>query len=78
MAESGKDNKTPVMGMVERDGYAELTVIGQNTFKEVVRQRIYPNAFIDLEINRKLILACPSCFSGMRFNIELVMHFPFK
>jgi transposase-like protein len=49
MAESGKDNKTPVMGMVERDGYAKLTVIGQNTFKEVVRQHISPNAFINTD-----------------------------
>lgn len=36
----GIDNKTAVMGMLERDGTARLTVIGDRTFKEVVRQNV--------------------------------------
>ncbi|WP_462250847.1 IS1595 family transposase, partial [Ferruginibacter sp.] len=34
------DNKVAVMGLVQRDGKAKLTVIGANTFKEVVRQNV--------------------------------------
>jgi transposase-like protein len=49
MQEQGKDNKTPVMGLVERQGKAKLTVIGRNTFKEVVRQHVSPNAFINTD-----------------------------
>lgn len=44
--ESGMDNKTPVMGLLQRDGKAKLTVIGQHTFKEVVRQHVNKNAII--------------------------------
>ena len=38
--ELGKDNKVGVMGFVQRDGNARLTVIGANTFKEVVRKNV--------------------------------------
>ena len=44
--ESGKDNKVAVMGLLERDGKAKLTVIGTNTFKEVVRQHVSPSAVV--------------------------------
>lgn len=49
MAEGGKDNKTAVMGMVERQGNAKLTVIGKRNFKEVVRQHVSTNAFINTD-----------------------------
>ena len=44
--ESGKDNKVAVMGLLERDGKAKLTVIGENTFKDVVRQHVAPSAVV--------------------------------
>ena len=40
------DNKTAVMGLLERDGKARLTVIGDNTFKEVVRENVNNNAIV--------------------------------
>lgn len=40
MQKWGRDNKVAVMGMVQRDGKARLTVIGGNTFKEVVRKNV--------------------------------------
>lgn len=40
LQDTGTDNKTPVMGLVEREGRAKLTVIGKNTFKEVVRDNV--------------------------------------
>ena len=40
------DNKTAVMGLLERDGKARLTVIGDNTFKEVVRDNVNNNAIV--------------------------------
>lgn len=43
---TGKDNKTPVMGLIERDGKAHLTVIGKRSFKEVIRERVDENAVI--------------------------------
>jgi hypothetical protein len=44
--ESGKDNKIPVMGLLERGGKAKLTVIGNNTFKDVVRAYVDPSAVV--------------------------------
>jgi transposase-like protein len=44
--ESGKDNKVPVMGLLQRDGKAKLTVIGQKSFKEVIRQNVDQSAVI--------------------------------
>ena len=44
--ESGKDNKVPVMGLVERDGKARFKVIEAKTFKEMVRQYVDENAMI--------------------------------
>jgi len=46
MIEKQQSNKVPVMGMVQRDGNAKLTVIGRNTFKEAIRQNVSTNAFI--------------------------------
>lgn len=42
--ESGKDNKIAVMGLLQRDGRAKLTVIGERTFKEVIRENVDPSA----------------------------------
>jgi hypothetical protein len=42
----GKDTKTPVMGLIERDGKARLSVIGKLTFKDLVRQNVEPDAMI--------------------------------
>ena len=44
--EKGIDNKVAVMGLLERDGKARLTVIGENSFKDVVRANVDPNAII--------------------------------
>lgn len=49
MNEQGKDNKTPVMGLVERQGDAKLVVIGQRSFKEVIKQNVDTNAFINTD-----------------------------
>jgi transposase-like protein len=44
--DSGTDNKVAVMGLLERDGKAKLTVIGKRSFKEVVRENVDKNAVI--------------------------------
>lgn len=49
MAEQGKDNKTPVMGLVEREGLAKMTIIGQHTFKDVVRKNVSTDAYINTD-----------------------------
>jgi transposase-like protein len=46
MRESGEDNKTAVMGMVQRDGKARLTVIGKNTFKDMIREGVDKGAIV--------------------------------
>jgi transposase-like protein len=40
------DNKVAVMGLLERDGKAKLTVIGASTFKDVVRANVAPSAVV--------------------------------
>jgi transposase-like protein len=42
--ESGKDNKIAVMGLLERDGKAKLRVIGDSTFKDVIRKNVDKSA----------------------------------
>ncbi len=42
--DSGHDNKVAVMGLLERDGKARLTIIGSNTFKEVIKKYVTPDA----------------------------------
>lgn len=44
--EQGLDNKVAVMGMTQRDGKAKLTVIGNNTFKDVVRENVDRSATV--------------------------------
>lgn len=44
--EQGRDNKVAVMGLLERDGKARLTVIGGNTFKDVVRENVNNTAVV--------------------------------
>jgi transposase-like protein len=44
--EEGTDNKTAVMGFVERQGKARLTVIGDNSFKDVVRKNVKNEAIV--------------------------------
>lgn len=44
--EQGIDNKVAVMGLLERDGKARLTVIGGNTFKDVVRNNVDKKAIV--------------------------------
>ena len=41
-----QDNKVAVMGLLERDGKARLTVIGGRTFKDVVRENVKPDALL--------------------------------
>lgn len=42
----GNANKTLVMGLVQRDGSARLTVIGNNNFKDIVRANVKETAFV--------------------------------
>ncbi|MBL7745636.1 MAG: IS1595 family transposase [Chitinophagaceae bacterium] len=49
MVQEGKDNKTPVMGLVEREGRAKLTLIGENSFKDIIRLNVSENAFINTD-----------------------------
>lgn len=44
--EAGKDNKTSIMGMVQKEGKAKLSVIGRDTLKEKVRKNVSENAII--------------------------------
>jgi transposase-like protein len=44
--ESGRDNKTAVMGLVQRNGDARLTVIGNKTFKDIVISNVVKSAYI--------------------------------
>lgn len=44
--ESGEDNKTPVMGLIERKGKVKMTVIGKSNFKEVVRKHVSTQAIL--------------------------------
>lgn len=53
--ESGTDNKTAVMGLLERDGKAKLTVIGKNTFKDVVRDNVAPSAVVITDAHKGYI-----------------------
>jgi hypothetical protein len=46
VADSGKDNKVPVMGMVQRDGKAKLQVIGKNSFKTVIYDNVKKEAIL--------------------------------
>lgn len=52
---SGKDNKVPVMGLLERDGKAKLTVIGAKTFKEVVRENVAPSAVVMTDAHKSYV-----------------------
>ena len=53
--DSGVDNKVAVMGLLERDGKAKLTVIGENSFKEVVRQNVAPSAVVMTDAHKSYI-----------------------
>jgi transposase-like protein len=44
--EKGTDNKVPVMGLLQRDGKARLTVIGAKTFKDIVRDNVDNKALV--------------------------------
>lgn len=44
--EEGQSNKTPVMGLMEKDGRGRLTVIGKDSFKDVVRKNVDKAAII--------------------------------
>jgi transposase-like protein len=46
MRERMLDNKTAVMGMVERDGKARLKVIGKNSFKQIVYNNVKREAVL--------------------------------
>jgi hypothetical protein len=43
---AGIDNKTTIMGMVQKEGKAKLFVIGNSTLKQRVRQHVNPNAVL--------------------------------
>ena len=42
--EAGTSNKTPIMGMIEKNGKAKLFVIGETSYKDMVRQNVSPNS----------------------------------
>ena len=44
--DEGKSNKTPVMGLLEKDGKGRLTVIGKDSFKDVVRKNVDKGAIL--------------------------------
>ena len=44
--DSNKDNKTAVMGLLQRNGNAKLLVIGNRTFKDVIRENVNKTATI--------------------------------
>jgi transposase-like protein len=44
--EKNIDTKTAVMGMLQRDGKVKMTIIGNDTFKDVARKHISKNAVI--------------------------------
>ncbi|MFN8290758.1 MAG: IS1595 family transposase [Chitinophagaceae bacterium] len=46
LKQSGQDNKTAVMGMAEREGKARLTVIGKDSFKDVIRKNVDTGAIL--------------------------------
>jgi transposase-like protein len=46
LQETGKDNKIAVMGMVQRGGKAKLKVIGNDTFKDVIRKHVDTTAVL--------------------------------
>lgn len=46
LQESGKDNKTPVMGLLQRDGRVKLSVIGNDSFKDMVRKNVSTEAVV--------------------------------
>lgn len=53
--EAGKDNKVAVIGLSERDGKAKLTVIGEKTFKDVVRDHVAPSAIVITDAHKGYI-----------------------
>jgi hypothetical protein len=59
-----RDNKVPVMGMIERDGKARLKVIGKETFKDMVRNNVNPDA--------QLVTDSHSGYTGL--NYEFAGH----
>lgn len=46
LRESGKDNKIPVMGLVQRGGKVCLKVIGHHEFKDLVHRYVKPEATV--------------------------------
>jgi transposase-like protein len=46
ITDAGIDNKTPVMGMVQRDGKAKLQVIGRKSFKTVIHENVKKEAIL--------------------------------
>ncbi len=42
--EAGIETKTPVMGLMQKDGRVKLTVIGKHSFKDIVRKNVATNA----------------------------------
>jgi transposase-like protein len=64
IVDAGVDNKTAVMGLIERDGKARLTIIGKNSFKDIVR----------LNVDRSAILATDSHLSYQGLDQEYAAH----
>ncbi len=43
---AGIETKTPVMGMMQREGKVKLTIIGKNSFKDIVRKNVDTKAIL--------------------------------
>ncbi|MBK7885642.1 MAG: IS1595 family transposase [Chitinophagaceae bacterium] len=69
MRKYGRENKVPVMGFVQRDGKARLTVIGKDSFKDVVRKNIHNSATVITDTHLS--------YQGLKFEFaghEFVNH----
>lgn len=64
LRDEDRDNKTPVIGVLERSGKAKLTVIGKRSFKDVVRENV----------NKEAVVVTDSHPSYQGLNREYVIH----
>jgi transposase-like protein len=53
--DSGRDNKTAVMGIVQREGKAKLKVIGNDTFKDVIRENVDTSAVLVTDSHKSYV-----------------------
>lgn len=64
LRDNDADNKVPVMGLVERNGRAKLTLIGEKSFKDVVLENV----------NKESVVITDSHLSYQGLNEEYAAH----